>query len=104
MVLVPHNGPSEGGKGGANTANTELAVVPPAPRVQLNAQSLGMLVDSIDRSRNAVSSAMVMFNKAAGAFSVRATACTQASSQLQEEHAALTAAKDCIVELQRRIS
>ena len=95
------------GKGydkGADIAPPPLTLNIQAPRPTLNSQSLGMVVDCIDRSRGAVTSAISMFTKTAEALTARAHACTSTSAQLQDELNTLTAARDCVQEIQRRLS
>ena len=95
------------GKGKGYDKGAEIAVItnlPLAQRPTLNTQSLGMVVDCIDRSRGAVTSAISMFTKTAEALTARAHACTSTSAQLQDELNTLTAAKECVQEIQRRLS
>ena len=95
------------GKGKGYDKGPDVAIVAHltvAQRQVINPQSLGMLTDSIDRARGSVSSAITMFTKSAEALSNRAHACTSTSAQLQDELNTLSAAKDCVQELQRRLT
>ena len=88
-------------KGGGE--ERELAVrhhAQPTTVPEVTAQSLGLLVDCIDRSRRTIQSAQKMFAKATEAFNERAQACSVASSSLLDEYNALGQARECVRDMQ----
>ena len=86
----------------AQAADHEAQIVARQP-TQVNSQNLGMLIDCLDRSKAALESSQVMFQRAAEAFQQRSQACVETSIQLQRELNALSAARDCVRDLQSRL-
>ena len=93
------NGKGGDNKGGYGNGNGIVAL----QRQAINPQSLGMLTDSIDRARGSVSSAITMFTKSAVAFNERAHACSSTVSNLQDELTTLSAARECVQQIQLRV-
>ena len=87
----------------AERATDESHIVARQSQAPLNSQSLGLLIDCIDRSKSALENSQVMFQRAADDLQQRAQACVQASMQLQMELSALSAARDCVRDLMVRM-
>ena len=91
-----------GGADAVSIDDDDVQIVRRQP-TQVNAQNLGLLIDCLDRSKAALESSQVMLQRAAEAFQQRSQACFQSSVQLQTELNALSAARDCVRDLQVRL-